>query len=92
MAPLAQPWPPLAPALAPLVAPALAPLAPALAPPGPTVGPPDLIPGPPGRREDGKIVGYPMKSDEIGRILPPLEFRNLETSSTTPFEFYHPRK
>ena len=46
------------------------PLALALAPPGPTVGPPDLIPGPLG-------LGYPMKSDEIRRILPPLEFRNL---------------
>ena len=72
MAPLAPALAPLAPVLAPL-APVLAPLALALAPPGPTVGPPDLIPGPP------RIgLGYPMKSDEIRRILPPpLEFRNL---------------
>ena len=54
------------------------PLAPALAPPGPSPGPPwpQPWPGPPGPRDDEKIVGYPMKSDENRRILPPpLESR-----------------
>ena len=61
---------PLAPALAPPPGPSPGPPGPSPGPPGPTVGPPDLIPGPLG-------LGYPMKSDEIRRILPPLEFRNL---------------